>query len=46
MMSDGVDAILYLHRDNIDKLFSYCNSYLRSYFLLDSDRRQHLSVSF
>jgi len=46
MMSGGVDAVLYHHRDNLDVLFSYYDSYLRSYFLLDPDRRKLLSLSF
>lgn len=37
VMSGGVDAILYHHRANLNVLFSYCDSYLRSYFLLDPD---------
>lgn len=35
VMSGGVDVILYHHRANLDVLFSYCDRYLRSYFLLD-----------
>lgn len=46
VMWGGVDIILYHHRDNLDVLYSYGESYLRSYFLLDPDRRQLLSLSF
>lgn len=44
VVSGGGDAILYHHRDNLDVLFPYWDSYLRSCFLLDPDRGQLLCL--
>lgn len=46
VMSGGVDVILYHHRANLDVLFSYCDRYLRSYFLLDPQNATSLFLFF
>ena len=43
VISGRVDAILYHHRANLNAPCSYCDRYLRSYFLLGPDRKWLLS---
>lgn len=44
VVSGGGDAVLYHHRDNLNVMFPYWDSYLRSCFLWDPGRGQLWSL--